>query len=138
MSVEFFVAGVPQPQGSKTGYVRGKRAVVVDKNPAKLKPWRAAIADDAANVEVRFEGPTSVALRFVFVRPASAAKRMFPSVRPDVDKLARAVLDGLVSGGLLADDSLVVDLRAVKEYGDTPGVHVMVGALLGAGEKGKR
>jgi Holliday junction resolvase RusA-like endonuclease len=47
------------------------------------------------------------------------------SVKPDIDKLARAVLDCL-SGTVIKDDSQVVILNVRKEYGDIDGVLIRV------------
>jgi Holliday junction resolvase RusA-like endonuclease len=127
--VTFFVAGVPVPQGSKTAYVVGKRAVLTDANKTVLKPWRAEVtrvaraswADRARLVDVAVQ----VVATFVFERPKSV-KRPVPSVKPDVDKLARALLDGVTDAGVWKDDSQVTDLRVEKVYGAAPGVHVVI------------
>lgn len=125
----FFVAGIPQPQGSKTAYVRGGRAVVVDKNPKLLKPWRAAVAKVAAATWVYgrpLEGPVRVYAGFVFERPASV-KRDYPHVRPDLDKLLRALMDGITDAGVVwGDDCQVVEIETTKVYGAEPGVHVVI------------
>jgi len=42
-----------------------------------------------------------------------------------VDKLARAVNDGL-SGAAFQDDSQVIRMTASKEYSDTPGVDIEI------------
>jgi Holliday junction resolvase RusA-like endonuclease len=50
-------------------------------------------------------------------------------VKPDIDKLTRAILDGLTDGGLLADDARVVELHITKRYptpGDPTGVGIDV------------
>ena len=47
----------------------------------------------------------------------------------DVDKLARAVLDALVTGRAFSDDSQVIKLSATKriaEPGEQSGVHIVV------------
>lgn len=125
----FFVAGIPQPQGSKTGYVRGGRAVIVDKNPGALKPWRAEIARIAAATWVHtqpLDGPVRVYAAFVMPKPKSV-KRDYPHVRPDLDKLMRALMDGVTDAGCVwADDSQVVEIETSKIYGETPGVHVVI------------
>lgn len=129
---EFFVAGIPQPQGSKTAFVVKGRAVIVDKNPKLLKPWRAEIARvaKAAWVGDRLEGAVKVSAFFIFVRPASV-RRALPHVRPDVDKLARAVLDGITDAGCVwTDDAQVVSLSTTKVYGDEPGVHVAITPMV--------
>ena len=130
--VTFFVNGVPQPQGSKTGFVQGGRAVIVDKNPKLLKPWRAEIGRVAAAAWAEYgpgsplDGAVQVKAVFVFERPKSV-KREHPSVRPDVDKLARALLDGITDAGAVwKDDSQVTRLDVRKRYGSAPGVLVTV------------
>ena len=50
---------------------------------------------------------------------------MVPGTRPDLDKLARALLDG-ITGVVVKDDSLVVDLMVGKRYGEAPGVVVEI------------
>lgn len=123
-SVTFQVVGVPVSQGSKTGYVVGRRAVLVDANAKALKPWRAQIAK-AADLGVTFDCPVYVGLRFFMPCP-KRPKFSRPAVKPDIDKLARAVLDGLTDGGLLADDSRVVDLHVSEMYSESPCVMVTV------------
>jgi Holliday junction resolvase RusA-like endonuclease len=50
-------------------------------------------------------------------KPKSAAKKLvYPTTKPDVDKLARAVLDGLVAGGAMKDDAQVSMVIAEKRY----------------------
>jgi len=127
--VEFFIPGTPVQQGSKTAFVVGTRAVVTDQNKATLKPWRATVAAHADR-GVTFDRPVCVELTFVMPRPQRPRWNV-PAVKPDIDKLVRAVLDGFTDAGLLADDARVVRLLAVEEYAgdDNPvGVHVAVTA----------
>lgn len=129
---EFFVPGIPQPQGSKTGYVVGGRAVVVDKNPALLKPWRkqvAAIAESAHTYLAKLDG--AVSLYAVFVMPrGKTVRRAAPSVKPDLDKLVRALMDGITdAGNVWTDDAQVTRIEVEKVYGETPGVHVILGGV---------
>lgn len=128
-TVSFFVPGTPVPQGSKTAFVVGKRAVVTDANRAKLKPWRATVAD-YADIARTFAGPVSVTLLFILPRP-QRPRWDTPAVKPDIDKLARAALDGLTDGGLLEDDARVIDLNVKKRYSTFAvrvGMHVKVSA----------
>lgn len=125
----FFVPGIPQQQGSKTGWVVGGRAVLFDQNAKQLKPWRAQVAQVAAATfrhRGRLDGPVRVEATFVLPRPKSV-KRDRPHVRPDLDKLVRALGDGISdAGNVWHDDAQVVQLVVEKVYGAAPGVHVDV------------
>ena len=130
--VEFFIPGTPVQQGSKSGFSRvGSTSVqMTDQNAKTLKPWRQTVATHADR-GVTFDCPLSVELTFVMPRP-KRPRWDVPAVKPDVDKLARAVLDGLTDGGLIADDARVVRLLCVEEYATVAnpvGVHVAVVAL---------
>jgi Holliday junction resolvase RusA-like endonuclease len=48
---------------------------------------------------------------------------LFPTSKPDLDNLAKIVLDAL-NGILWADDCQVVKLEITKEYGEIPGAIV--------------
>ena len=138
------VSGRPAPQGSKR-HVGNGRMVEMSK---AVGPWREAVRAETqlemwtqGRAGSPLEGPVAVRLRFWLTRPAShygtgrnkavvkpSAPRR-PAGRPDVDKLARAVLDGLTMGGAFADDSQVVELQASKWYvadGDAAGCVITV------------
>ena len=126
-TVSFFIEGVPVPQGSKTVSQAKGRAWLRDANAAKLKPWRHVIAAHA-DLGVTFDCPVTVTLSFVLPRP-KRPRWPVPAVKPDLDKLVRAVMDGLTDGGLLGDDARVVNLTASKRYptpGDPTGVGIDV------------
>lgn len=123
-----FVPGVPAPQGSKRHLGRG---VLVESSKA-VGPWRERVAL-AAHHEMRghelLAGPVLVRIEFRMPRPKSTPKATPAAVkRPDLDKLARAVLDA-ITGTVLVDDSQVVDLSASKrlaEVGESPGALISV------------
>lgn len=122
-----FVPGAPAPQGSKRHVGRG---ILIESSKA-VGPWRERVAL-AAHSHARglLGGPVSVDLTFVLPRPKSAPKRTTPPAvkRPDLDKLARAILDAL-TGVWFADDSAVVSLFASKrlaEIEEPPGVHITI------------
>jgi Holliday junction resolvase RusA-like endonuclease len=126
-TVSFFIEGVPVPQGSKTVSQAKGRAWLRDANAARLKPWRHIIAIHA-DLGVTFDCPVIVTLSFVLPRP-QRPRWAVPAVKPDIDKLVRAVMDGLTDGGLLGDDARVVDLHTTKRYptpGDPTGVGIDV------------
>lgn len=55
--------------------------------------------------------------------------KVWPSGKPDLDKLVRSIGDAL-TGIILKDDSRIVAIQVVKEYG-TPGVEVSVAKVVG-------
>ena len=128
--MRFFVPGHPAPQGSKQAFVRGKRAVLVEVSK-RVKPWREAVQDAAITHGCQpLEGPVSVKLTFLMPRPKAMPKKANLTMiqKPDADKLARAVLDGL-TGVCFDDDSQVTRLLVVKRRAGTaeePGVMIHV------------
>lgn len=137
--VHFTAYGVPIPQGSAKAFVgKGGRAHVTADN-AKTKPWRQTVstaAREAAQEQGagRFEGPVQVVASFYFDRPGSVSekRRPYPTVKPDLDKLLRALLDALTDAGIWKDDSQVIFVEVNKTYIsaesrlDRPGVTVAV------------
>lgn len=69
------------------------------------------------------DGPLEASMTFYMPRPKRPTFPL-PAVKPDVDKLCRAVLDSATKAGLIRDDARVVTLRARKRYGDTPGLQI--------------
>ena len=138
---EFTVWGVAQPQGNKSAFVRNGRAILVEGRRKESREafagWRASIATAARDWQqshmgvVFFDGPISVTVEFYLPRPASAPKRVvYPDKRPDLDKLSRAIFDGL-KGVLVSDDSKAVDLIARKRFavGTAPHARIRIEAL---------
>ena len=126
-SIDFHVRGLPAAQGSTRAYiVKGKP--IITTSSKGLATWRRLVADVAQNYAPSepWEGPVAVELDFGIPKPKSAPKRrrVWPAKRPDLDKLARAILDALTYV-IFADDSQVVELHASKDYG-VPGVVVHV------------
>lgn len=120
MNLRLVVAGVPQPQGSTRAFVVNGHAVVTSDNRA-LAPWRDAIAFEARRAMgecAPLAGPLRIWASFAVHRPKSRPKReRSPDRRPDLDKLLRAVLDGL-TGIVFTDDAQVCWVLARKVYRD--------------------
>lgn len=116
------VYGQPAPQGSKR-HVGG--GTMIESSKA-VGPWRAAVKDSARlvidnAVDELFRplaGPLAVEAVFTLRKPLSAPKRRrtWPDRKPDIDKLQRAVFDGLTDAGVWVDDGQVVDARARKVF----------------------
>jgi Holliday junction resolvase RusA-like endonuclease len=133
-SFSFTVFGVdPAPQGSKK-YVGSRKSaagnlipMIVESSP-KLPAWRKAVSDaviagmEASGDLSKFDGAVKVEAVFYLTRPKTVT-RAYPIKPPDVDKLARSLLDGITarskSGqicGVWGDDSQVVRLDVTKVY----------------------
>ena len=129
------VNGYPAPQGSKR-IVNGR---MIESSRA-LPAWREAIRSETQremNSSSAAEGPLRVELLFLMPRPKShfgvkgirKGAPTLPAVAPDIDKLARAVLDGLTQGGAIEDDSLVTTLVVKKVYADNGNAGVVIRVL---------
>lgn len=135
--ISFFVAGEPQPKGStRSFYVKKLDRVVTTTTNKNTKQWQLRIATEAQHANesrsVSFFSPDKgsayeVEALFLFSRPKSLPQKVKSNTRrPDLDKLVRAVLDGLADI-LLPDDSQVVRISAQKRYiapGETPGARI--------------
>ena len=127
------VPGLPQPQGSSRAFVRGGKPVITSDNP-RLASWRMDVAHCAqaamreAHLTAPLVGPVRVAVRFALPKP-QRTRRQHPTVRPDVDKLARAVLDALTLASVWVDDAQVVILVAQKAYDPVASTYIEVSGL---------
>jgi Holliday junction resolvase RusA-like endonuclease len=124
-SFSFTVFGTdPAPQGSKK-YVGSRRTaagnnipLIIESSP-KLPAWRKAVNDaviqamkDSGDLS-QFDGAVKVEAIFYLTRPRTVS-RAYPITPPDLDKLARGLLDGMKP--IWKDDSLVVRLEVSKKY----------------------
>lgn len=115
-----------------------------DPRSAKYEEYVGLIAKrQVVSVEVRGDGPDFVlplrdcrvllTVRFNLVKPAGYPKRVVDHTkRPDVDNYGKAILDGLVQGGIIKDDGLVTDLTLMKRYlepGHPEGVEIDLTAI---------
>jgi Holliday junction resolvase RusA-like endonuclease len=142
-TLEFIVLGEPTPEGSTKAYYIKKldRTVTTHQNKKELGAWRNRVATEAQRaLECREWTSDScsayvVEVEFVLSRPASvpAHRRIHPIVKPDIDKLVRAINDAL-TGILFADDCQVVSLSVRKSYNDVQ----RVGAYIAVSRYGNR
>lgn len=150
--IEFTVYGTPAPAGSKKGFpLRAKGGKIVGvrltDDSKRSKPWQAAVTAEAAEAMTGREllrGPIEVSFRFYVRRPKGHfGKRglrpsapAYPTVKPDVLKLARAVEDAL-TGVVYSDDALIVDEQLAKRYGEPERAEVRIRRAGAAAEKGE-
>jgi crossover junction endodeoxyribonuclease RusA len=116
------IPGQPVPQGSHSV---GRNGRIYDANPA-LKAWRKdAIARLDQWTGTWFgawepmDGPLHVSVSF-YLKRGKTVTREQPSVKPDLDKLQRALGDALTIAGVITDDARIVSWHAIKAYSDTP------------------
>lgn len=136
--LQFFVEGTPKGQPRPRAVIRGMRAGVFD--PGTADEWKAAVAEVWRNVvgarglQPR-EGAVRVTLLFYMPRPKGhfGAKGLKPSAplahtgKPDLDNLAKAVLDVLTRLEAWNDDSQVNFLTVARRWADgKPGCHIQI------------
>ena len=126
------VPSEPIGQGSMR-HIGGGRMIA--SNDKKLKLWRneiaLAVAVERNNVGelVSFDSAVRLDVKFCVQRTKAAEKRQYPTTPYDLDKLVRAVGDGVsVNTNLLKNDSQIVQIVASKVFADgCPfGAHVTV------------
>ena len=128
--ISYWIDGEPAPQGSKTGFIKNGRVVMVEASK-KVKPWREAVAARTQEqVKDKFTEPVEIALVFHLLKPKTVTRK-WPAVKPDLDKLIRSTFDGLTTGGLYTDDALVITVSASKQYAtDRIGCQVIASEVL--------
>jgi len=90
---------------------------VVTFTPQQTKNYEQEIATTAQCAmfgKTMFEGPVKVTIKAFFEHKT---KTGWHTSRPDLDNIVKAVLDGL-NGVVFADDAVVAQLVASKEYGE--------------------
>lgn len=146
----FTVAVTPVPKGSLKAFARkGGGPPILTSTSVGLKDYALLIRLEAQrHVTVTDTGGMAVDLRFLLKRPKRLRKGYAPhTTKPDIDKLARAVLDAL-TGIAWVDDSQVLSLSCIKRYvleHERPGVTIrlrpcyahgdVASAYNGAGER---
>lgn len=132
--VEFWVLGEPAPKGStKSFYIKKLGRTVTTAGNRNTKMWEQRVATEGQRMEMERAFYTNdknvsyeVEMEFFFPRPRSIPKkRTEMCVRPDLDKLERAVLDGLTDV-LIGDDARVVSIKSSKKYGSPPGAKIKI------------
>lgn len=146
-SIHFTVYGKAEPAGSKRGFAYkrkggGTGVAISDANP-KSRGWKnavAAAAFEAFGKRELLRGPLAVSFVFFQTRPRShyrtghnhqvlkASAPKYPTGRPDVLKLSRAVEDAL-TGIVWHDDSQIVNEKLFKRYADQACVEIYVEKL---------
>jgi Holliday junction resolvase RusA-like endonuclease len=126
--IRFWVAGRAAPKGSRINRVRANGTVTSRPASKYERPWVDEVKrrGQIASRHAPDPGPPyAVELLFLIPRPANS--RYAHPAQVDVDKLARAVIDGLVNAKLMSDDRHVTTMTATKRFavsGEVPGVRI--------------
>lgn len=115
MPIILDVQGVPRPQ-PRPRFVRGR---VISTADANAKRWIATVEAGARQLlELRGKqsGPLAVAIGFRFPTKDKARHGKPHTFRPDVDNLAKLILDCLMRAGLIGDDATVSSLAVQKTW----------------------
>lgn len=137
--IEFEVPGKPRPQGSKRHVGNGRMI----ESSQYVAAWRELVAV-MAHQAMKQQGvlpfskgdPVCLSVDLFFARPKCQFKKsglkpdapLMHTQKPDVDKVARAVLDAL-TGIVFADDSQVIRLAIVKNWSDRDYSIIRVGDI---------
>jgi Holliday junction resolvase RusA-like endonuclease len=118
----FFIEGTPKPQARPRGF-KGRHGVF-----SPTTEWKESVKYNGKQWGVKFSGSLRVNMVFMFHRPKShygtgknATKRKdsapkYMTSKPDLDNLAKAVLDALQDVNVIKDDSAVIELNLRKNY----------------------
>jgi Holliday junction resolvase RusA-like endonuclease len=119
-----------KPQGKARHRTRvvmiGKKPVAMQYSDRKAKAYEQAIRDSviAQYKGDPLDGPLIVSICAWFKKPKSS-RLAYPTVKPDADNIAKAVLDSL-NGILWHDDKQVCQLTIHKVYADRDAIELEV------------
>lgn len=135
-SATITIDGKPRGKG-RPRFVRATGGTYTDNKTAAYEQYIKTLW--LSNVGQRFDGELYVHICAYYPIPASKPKKtqaamregiIRPSVKPDIDNVVKAVLDGL-NGVAFKDDNQVIELVAEKWYSDEPRVTVSVMQQIG-------
>lgn len=153
-SYSFVVFGMAQPAGSKQAFVPlhpqtkepyrrpngGVVVSVVDDNK-KSRDWKKLVAKTAREEcgAPLLTGPLKVTMVFYRERPKghygvaglnkAGREAAYPTIKPDVSKLARGTIDAM-SGVMYVDDAQIIEEIAIKRYGSPARAEITISKVL--------
>lgn len=120
-SVTFNVYGTPKPKGSKRGFPLKNGRFAMVETCKELPTYMHEVTSEALRhrPEVPLNGPVRINRTYVFLRNKAHKKDKWHTVKPDVDKLDRALFDSLKNAGIMQDDARVCAGSHEKLWGET-------------------
>ena len=128
------VLGQPTAKGRARSVMRGKFIAHVTPEKTRVAENSFLAQSLAHKPPTPFVGPVKLSIAFIIAIPESKSKKWkgaamegseLPTKKPDIDNLAKLVLDSL-NGVFWLDDKQVVALDLVKIYGAIPKTIVKV------------
>jgi len=139
MEIQYTVVGIPKPQARPKTFhrtLKSGRAFVTTYSPKS--DWYHLVYSETLKqkqkLKERLSGALELKLMFYLPIPKSLSKKkrgmlMYVSKRPDVDNLAKAVMDAINNVGIWEDDSQISVLRVSKIYSDEPRCIITINQL---------
>ncbi len=142
------VQGLPTPQGSASAFVvpgpNGKPRAVVARPSGPVKTWRAEVANavraamNDPRAPIAWPKPTPVVVASIYRFPSpqtwpklDGQPLTMKSVKPDRDKLDRAIGDAITAAGLVwnddAQDAIGASAKLLVPDGQWTGVLILLG-----------
>ena len=134
MEKRLFMTIEPKPKERPRAAIIGGHARIFTPKATEAYEKELRTAWIRANGEAPEEGPLRIRIYFGLPIPKSATKanklqmvtrQVFPTKKPDLDNLAKAVMDAL-NGVAYKDDSQIVTVLTKKNYGEMPYVKVIL------------
>lgn len=132
-SVSFWLRGKPYAMPRPRAATKKDGRAYVYQPDTNAKRWRARVCGQSRYIagNEQFKGAVRVLLEFCFLHPAShynhaengkkiwlkpGFDRKQHTSKPDLDNLAKPVLDGLVDSGVIKDDAQIIELNMRKKW----------------------
>lgn len=141
MTIKFTVPGIPTPKGRPRFRQAGNHVqtytpykTVLFENRVMHSYYEYRRTHPDIDLDTMRSKPLRVEMRFYMPVPKGTSKKNMelmysddikPDKRPDIDNLAKSVLDGL-NGIAYVDDKQIVSLNCSKHYGALPRTEVTI------------
>lgn len=120
--IEFELQIDPIPQPRPKARRIGPGIQIYTPNSGPIKAYKAAIVAAFKHVAGEdfepLKGPLCLIIGFIFERPQARMKEEAHIIKPDLDNLAKGVMDAL-NGTAWHDDSQIVNLSLTKQWATT-------------------
>lgn len=139
--IEFRIEGDPRgkgrPRHTRSGIVYTPSETVAYEKKVKAAYYEAVREDGKTEYWGPERGPMSIEIDAGYPVPKGYPKikkenmlagYTLPTKKPDLDNVIKIIMDAL-NGEAYIDDRQVVEIRAIKQFSEVPGVVVRIGRL---------